>query len=99
MPLRGSLYVKQGFSPPCGWFVRCVELTFGLGRTFDDWRHLGYIAQGMSNTAIAEELVLSKGAVKKHINAIFTKIPLPEETEVSRRVVATLVYLSEQPLD
>lgn len=57
---------------------------------------LGLIAQGMSNATIADELVLSKGAVEKHINAIFTKLPLPEETEVSRRVVATLLYLSEQ---
>lgn len=60
---------------------------------------LALIAQGMSNTSIADELVLSKGAVEKHINAIFTKLPLPEETEVSRRVVATLLYLSEQPPD
>lgn len=53
------------------------------------------IAQGKSNAAIAEDLVLSKGAVQKHINAIFTKLPLPSETEANRRVVATLLYLAE----
>jgi len=57
---------------------------------------MSLIAQGKSNTAIANELVLSKGAVQKHINAIFTKLPLPDEAEASRRVVATLLYLSEQ---
>ena len=50
----GRYMSSKASAPPCGWFVRCIELTFGLGRTFDDWRHLGYIAQGMSNTAVAE---------------------------------------------
>jgi len=57
---------------------------------------LARIAEGMSNSAIASNLVLSKGAVEKHINAIFTKLPLAQKTEVSRRVAATLLYLSEQ---
>lgn len=59
---------------------------------------LACIAQGMSNASIAEDLVLSKGAVEKHINAIFTKLPLAKEVEVSRRVTATLLYLSEREL-
>lgn len=59
---------------------------------------LALIAQGKSNAAIADELVLSKGAVEKHINSIFTKLPLPEESDASRRVVVTLLYLSEQQL-
>jgi DNA-binding NarL/FixJ family response regulator len=55
---------------------------------------LGLIAQGKSNGAIGEELYLSKRAVEKHINSILLKLDLPEAHEVSRRVMATLIYLS-----
>jgi DNA-binding NarL/FixJ family response regulator len=55
---------------------------------------LGAIAQGKSNGAIGEELFLSKRAVEKHINSILLKLELPEAQEVSRRVMATLIYLS-----
>jgi DNA-binding NarL/FixJ family response regulator len=43
---------------------------------------------------IATELFLTKRAVEKHINAIFAKLNMPEENKISRRVVATLVFLS-----
>lgn len=56
---------------------------------------LGEMAQGMSNAAIASSLVLSERAVQKHINAIFAKLGLSEEHDVSRRVKAVLVYLHE----
>jgi DNA-binding NarL/FixJ family response regulator len=55
---------------------------------------LGAIAQGKSNGAIGEELFLSKRAVEKHINSILLKLDLPEAQDVSRRVMATLIYLS-----
>jgi DNA-binding NarL/FixJ family response regulator len=55
---------------------------------------LAAIAQGKSNGAISEELFLSKRAVEKHINSILLKLDLPEAQEVSRRVMATLIYLS-----
>jgi DNA-binding NarL/FixJ family response regulator len=55
---------------------------------------LAAIAQGKSNGAISEELFLSKRAVEKHINSILLKLDLPEAHEVSRRVMATLIYLS-----
>lgn len=58
---------------------------------------LGLIAQGRSNTGISDELVLSKRTVEKHINAIFMKLGLGDEHDVSRRVAATLVYLAETP--
>ena len=58
---------------------------------------LSLIAQGQSNQAIAGSLVLSKRAVEKHINAIFVKLGLERNEEVSRRVKAALIYLSEQP--
>ncbi len=57
---------------------------------------LGEIAEGKSNAAIAESLVLTKRAVEKHINSIFSKLGLPEAQDVSRRVKAALVYLSEE---
>ena len=58
---------------------------------------LAEIAQGKSNTAIAEALYLTKRAVEKHINAIFWKLGLAEATDVSRRVKAALMFLAEDP--
>jgi DNA-binding NarL/FixJ family response regulator len=55
------------------------------------------IAQGKSNQAIADQLVLTKRAVEKHINAIFLKLGLTHDEDVSRRVKAALIYLSAQP--
>jgi DNA-binding NarL/FixJ family response regulator len=56
---------------------------------------LAEIAQGKSNTAIAESLVLTKRAVEKHINSIFTKLGLADADDVSKRVKATLLFLAE----
>ena len=56
---------------------------------------LAEIASGKSNGAIAESLVLTKRAVEKHVNSIFAKLDLPETQDVSRRVMATLIFLSE----
>jgi DNA-binding NarL/FixJ family response regulator len=53
------------------------------------------LAGGKSNGAIAESLVLTKRAVEKHVNSIFSKLGLPEDQEVSRRVKAALIYLAE----
>jgi DNA-binding NarL/FixJ family response regulator len=55
---------------------------------------LSLIAQGMSNIAIADSLVLSKRAVEKHINAIFLKLDLAHADDVSKRVKATLLFLA-----
>ena len=54
---------------------------------------LALIAEGRSNTSIAESLEITKRAVEKHINAIFAKLELPEDSDVNRRVKATLLYL------
>lgn len=56
---------------------------------------LAEIAAGRSNRAIAERLFLTKGAVEQHVSAVFAKLELPCEAEVSRRVVATLLFLAE----
>ena len=57
---------------------------------------LGEMAQGKSNAAIAEHLVLTKKAVEKHVGSIFSKLGLPEEQVVSRRVAAVLLYLAAE---
>jgi DNA-binding NarL/FixJ family response regulator len=57
---------------------------------------LSEIASGKSNGAIAESLFLTKRAVEKHVNSIFSKLDLPETQDVSRRVKATLIYLAEE---
>ena len=56
---------------------------------------LAEIAKGKSNLAIAETLFLTKRAVEKHINAIFLKLGLADAEEVSKRVKAVLMLLSE----
>ena len=57
---------------------------------------LAEIAQGKSNTAIADVLFLTKRAVEKHINAIFWKLGLADAADVSKRVKAALMFLSDE---
>jgi DNA-binding NarL/FixJ family response regulator len=57
---------------------------------------LAEIASGKSNAAIAKELVITKRAVERHISSIFSKLDLPAEEIVSRRVAATLLYLADR---
>src|SRR4051812_9532790 len=57
---------------------------------------LAEVATGKSNSAIADSLFLTKRAVEKHINAIFMKLNLRDSDDVSRRVKATLMYLTEE---
>ncbi|HEY8523692.1 MAG TPA: response regulator transcription factor [Acidimicrobiales bacterium] len=54
---------------------------------------LGLMAEGKSNTAIASELVISAGAVEKHISNIFMKLDLPPTDHGHRRVLAVLRWL------
>jgi DNA-binding NarL/FixJ family response regulator len=56
---------------------------------------LAQIAEGKSNAAIAESLVLTKRAVEKHIGSIFTKLGLASAKDESKRVKAALMFLSE----
>lgn len=55
---------------------------------------LALVAQGLSNAAIGARLFLTKRAVEKHVGAILSKLSLPDTEDVSRRVMATLIYLS-----
>jgi DNA-binding NarL/FixJ family response regulator len=56
---------------------------------------LAGVAEGKSNAAVAADLFLTKRAIEKNINAIFAKLGLADDIEVSRRVAATLLYLAE----
>ena len=54
---------------------------------------LGLMAEGRSNAAIARALVVSDGAVEKHVSNIFTKLDLPPTDHDHRRVLAVLRWL------
>jgi DNA-binding NarL/FixJ family response regulator len=54
---------------------------------------LELMAEGRSNSAIAESLVVTAGAVEKHITNIFSKLDLPACDDDHRRVLAVLAYV------
>jgi DNA-binding NarL/FixJ family response regulator len=54
---------------------------------------LGHMAEGRSNHAIADQLVVTERAVEKHVTSIFNKLSLPPAQEDHRRVLAVLRYL------
>lgn len=57
---------------------------------------LALMAEGLSNAGIAQRLVITEGAVEKHVTSIFTKLGLaPAETD-HRRVLAVLQYLDDR---
>lgn len=66
-----------------------VELTPG------ELDALRLMAEGMGNRRIAESLYLSVGTVEKRIAVIFSKLGLPPEIDLNRRVAAVLIYLRE----
>jgi DNA-binding NarL/FixJ family response regulator/class 3 adenylate cyclase len=55
---------------------------------------LELMAEGRSNQAIAEKIVVTPRAVEKHVTNIFTKLSLPPSAEDHRRVLAVLTYLN-----
>jgi DNA-binding NarL/FixJ family response regulator len=54
---------------------------------------LALMAEGRTNSAIATSLVVSEGAVEKHVANIFSKLGLPVTSSDHRRVLAVLRYL------
>ena len=54
---------------------------------------LGLMAEGRSNSAMAEALVISERAVEKHVTSILSKLDLPPAAEDHRRVLAVLRFL------
>jgi DNA-binding NarL/FixJ family response regulator len=57
---------------------------------------LALMAEGRSNGGIAETLVLTIGAVEKHIQSILSKLDLPHSSTDHRRVLAVLAYLQSE---
>ncbi|GLW17403.1 DNA-binding response regulator [Streptomyces sp. NBRC 13847] len=55
---------------------------------------LGLMAEGRTNSAVARELVVSAGAVEKHVSNIFLKLGLAQSDGDHRRVLAVLTYLN-----
>ena len=51
------------------------------------------MAEGRTNAAIARAMVVTAGAVEKHISSIFGKLDLPSTDDDHRRVLAVLTYL------
>jgi DNA-binding NarL/FixJ family response regulator len=78
-----QLFSRQRSGPLEGLTPREVEV-------------LGLMAEGRSNAAIAESLVLTVGAVEKHIANILMKLRLPPSESDHRRVLAVLAYLQDQ---
>ena len=54
---------------------------------------IALMAEGRSNAGIASALVISEGAVEKHVSNILAKLQLPAAQEDHRRVLAVLTYL------
>ncbi|MFI7276279.1 LuxR C-terminal-related transcriptional regulator [Streptomyces sp. NPDC049879] len=54
---------------------------------------LGLMAEGRTNSAVAAQLVVSHGAVEKHVSNIFAKLGLAQSDTDHRRVLAVLTYL------
>jgi len=85
---------------------RIVELLLAAQRRRDESRFdtltpreqeiLGLVAEGLNNGAIAERIVITKRAVERHINSIFSKLGLADAEHYSRRVKAALLYLADR---
>ena len=56
---------------------------------------LSLMAEGRSNAGIADSLVLTVGAVEKHVQSILSKLDLPQSPTDHRRVLAVLAYLQQ----
>jgi DNA-binding NarL/FixJ family response regulator len=61
-----------------------------------EYEVLGLMAEGRSNAAIGRALVISDGAVEKHIGNVFSKLGLEPGADEHRRVVAVLRYLERR---
>ena len=85
---------------------RIVELLLAAQRRREDSRFdtltpreqeiIALVAEGLSNGAIAERIVITKRAVERHISSIFSKLGLADAEHYSRRVKAALLYLAGQ---
>lgn len=76
--------------------TRSVESSRLSKLTSRELEVLELVAEGRSNRAIAQSLFVTKRAVEHHISSIFSKLGLPNESEVHRRVRAALLFLAER---
>ena len=58
---------------------------------------LELVAEGRSNKAIGERLVITQGAVQKHVSTIFNKLGLPTGVDDDRRILAVLTFIQPEP--
>lgn len=73
-----------------------AQRTDPLTRLTDRERQtLALMAQGRSNTAIADQLVVTEATVAKHIRSLLDKLDLPVTASTHRRVLAVLTYLQQ----
>jgi DNA-binding NarL/FixJ family response regulator/class 3 adenylate cyclase len=92
---RGGCVVDPGLADR---LVRRAEAGGSLGTLTEREREvLGLVAQGLSNRAIAERLVVTGRTVETHISQVFAKLDLREEGGEHRRVAAVLTYLRAMP--
>jgi DNA-binding NarL/FixJ family response regulator len=58
---------------------------------------LELVAEGRSNKAIGERLVITQRAVQKHVRAIFDKLGIPAGDDDERRILAVIAYMLPEP--
>ena len=58
---------------------------------------LALVAEGRSNKAIGDRLVLTQRAVQKHVRAIFDKLGIPAGEDDERRILAVIAYMLPEP--
>ena len=77
-----------------GQLLRASCRAGGLAALTARERHvLALMAEGRSNAAIADALVVTGGTVEKHVASTFDKLGLPQDEADNRRVLAVLRYL------
>lgn len=87
----GSVMDPEVVSQMLARHARDVSLTRLTSR---EREVLALMAEGRSNAAIAQRMVVTEKAVSKHINSIFTKLDLYPAGDDNRRVLAVLAYLN-----